>query len=141
MEFQSLHTQFVERLLEEYNLIVSKRRQYSLRAFARDLKIDPGTLSQILRLKRNPSDKFIINCAANLEVPLSSFIQDLHRRKSDDGIEARLLVLLLQIFEKDHSEAITNFSEEEVKQVRIIVKKLLCGVEAGFASVIDQENR
>lgn len=56
-------------LYEIYEERSSLNSTYSLRAFARDLKVSPSTLSEILNNKKGLSPKLAISIARNLKLP------------------------------------------------------------------------
>ncbi len=67
MENQKV-THFSEWLQREYLNRRKKNQNYSIRAFARYLKLDPSTVSQLLSGKRQPSKKFAQSVFAQLGI-------------------------------------------------------------------------
>jgi transcriptional regulator with XRE-family HTH domain len=59
---------FVDRLNQELLKRLERNEKYSLRAFARDLDLDPSNLSKILKRKKAPSIKQIKYIAKNLKI-------------------------------------------------------------------------
>ncbi len=67
MENQKV-THFSEWLQREYLNRRVKNQSYSIRSFARYLKLDPSTVSQLLSGKRKPSQKFAKNLFGQLDI-------------------------------------------------------------------------
>ncbi|MBX9767694.1 MAG: DUF4423 domain-containing protein [Bdellovibrionales bacterium] len=78
---------FVELLKLEYSARCKKNRQYSLRAFAKDLKVESSWLSKVLRHQKNPSPALIEKIGDRLGLKFSE-IQH-YALKSKTGAKSR----------------------------------------------------
>ncbi len=83
MAMQEVRTFYLDKLREAFEASVRKNPQYSLRAFARDLGVNPATLSMALSGKRDLPAKFAPQVAAKLRLPpleTSLFVESVGNR-------------------------------------------------------------
>ncbi len=78
---------FSEWLQREYLKRRSRNQNYSIRAFAKYLKLEPSTVSQFLSGKRRPSLKFVKKLFIQLEIsPLERETVEGSLKKSDQAL-------------------------------------------------------
>ena len=75
---QYLQVEFIKRC--------KKNKNYSLRSFARQLDVDPSTLSKILKNKIHPGSRLIFRISKKLDIPeeeVTFFFQDLKKQQNN----------------------------------------------------------
>jgi transcriptional regulator with XRE-family HTH domain len=84
MEYKMVSEEFRSYLQTEYTRRCQKNPQYSLRSFAKHLEIDPSSLSQFLRKKRNLSDKKMAELGKKLNLNSDDFFKFVARGENDE---------------------------------------------------------
>lgn len=84
MEYKMVAEEFRSYLQAEYTRRCQKNPQYSLRSFAKHLEIDPSSLSQFLRKKRNLSDKKMDQLGKKLNLKSDEFFKFVSRGERDE---------------------------------------------------------
>lgn len=97
IEIQKIgHQAFIHLLNLEYSKRVRKNPQYSLRAFATYLEIDPGHLSRLLSQKRSPSLRVKENVLQKLNIDPSQLLE---LSSFSEAAESKLLTMNIQHFQ------------------------------------------
>ena len=109
----------IEKVKELFLSKKKKNSSYSLRSFARDLKIDPSSLSQCLRRKRKFTDNQIMDLSTKLGLNLIEKEKFLFRYNVQDNSQKLELALLLK--EEKHFKIIAHWEYFAVLSVIDII--------------------
>ncbi|HEY8088985.1 MAG TPA: helix-turn-helix domain-containing protein [Polyangiaceae bacterium] len=147
-EWQAPPTSFRDRLRDELARRCKANARYSVRAFARFLRVDAATLSQLLRGKRRMTDTVIRRLGARLGIEPAkldelvalerSCTEGPHAGDIDVGAVRELTADTLDALGSWHDWAILELTRTEsfVPDLRWIARVLDCSVDdVQFASI------
>jgi len=110
MEYTSIRDDFRTYLQLEYTKRCQKNSHYSLRSFAKKLEIDPSSLSQFLRNKRNLSEKKMKDIGKKLNLSPEDFLKFVSTGDQEN----------YQLIKLDHFSLLSNWYHLAICQLSLL---------------------